>query len=378
MTINCPGCSASLKFDADRLAGRRRAKCPRCQSSIELPAQAAPGAASSMLSVTCGGCGARLKAPAQQAGGRSKCPRCGEPVTIAPAEGSASAPTLPPAARPAAPGDAEESSGAATRRIDSRTLGMELAGMRGSAPPPGGVDLDEFIRTPPSSEGQSTGGGAAGRPPAVSLLRPPVAAMAQAAEGIREAARGMDPRPGVAEPSREAVAPRAAATPRRETERHHERPGRQEPPRFEPYPVTRGLAAGALAGGVVGGLAAAAADLLVSPGWGWLLSPLLLPSGFLGAPDAAIRMILLAVSGGLAGLIAAGAGSPARDSRPLSARRCLGFAALPGVALGLVSLLTPAAGEIGLTLWPAVNWMRDLLLVGLLTPALNKVLPGRA
>jgi hypothetical protein len=54
------------------------------------------------------------------------------------------------------------------------------------------------------------------------------------------------------------------------------------------------------------------------------------------------------------------------------------MALLPGVLLGMLAILVPARVPEGLALWPAVSWMRDLLLVGLLTPAVNRILPGKA
>jgi hypothetical protein len=114
-----------------------------------------------------------------------------------------------------------------------------------------------------------------------------------------------------------------------------------------------------------------------SQGLSWLVAPLfswMNPT----LSEPVWRLAILAVAGGLSGLIAAGAGSPGRHDGPLSFGRCAGAALLPGVLLGMLAILVPARVPEGLALWPAVSWMRDLLLVGLLTPAVNRILPGKA
>jgi hypothetical protein len=92
----------------------------------------------------------------------------------------------------------------------------------------------------------------------------------------------------------------------------------------------------------------------------------------LGVPDAALRVVLPALLGALSGLVVV-TGSPASGGRPK--RMGLRFAAsglLMGAAFGLASGL---ASGTGMPVWPIAHWMRDLLLVGLLTPAVNRIIP---
>jgi hypothetical protein len=250
--------------------------------------------------------------------------------------------------------------------------------------PPPALSFDEPPReaasaTPPAEES-----------PAVSLTRPAVGPLRDAALDIRDAARSMDVETSVA-------APVAAATPEPEP-RPSAIPGKSVPVDKEPkaphaaaagprpapraetravaaYPLLRGSLAGLLAGLAVGGGLWGAAGWLEASSFAWLTAPLFSWTTPL-LPEPAWRLTLFALAGLLSGTIAAGAGSPGRHDAPLSIPRCAGSALLPGVLLGMLAILTPSVVPEGPAVWPAVNWMRDLLLVGLLTPALNRVFPG--
>ncbi|HZI94978.1 MAG TPA: hypothetical protein VFE84_12095, partial [Patescibacteria group bacterium] len=302
---------------------------------------------------------------ASSAGTRSQCPKCRADVEIRGTEPSATI-----AARPRL----DDSAGVATRRIDSRSLG--LAGLSQPQTPPGGMDLEAFIKSRDADH-------AAQPPPqdtgvAAALMKPPVAEMEKIAVGIREAARGFDASAPLPARSTPAPAHDQVAEHRGEDGDREQRPNVVRPQRtaesalpVRPYPASRGLILGAVAGILVG--AGSMALTMLDPGLvGQLVTPLPQGIGALGLPEPALRILLPALLGSLSGFIAAAAGSPSRDQRALRLGRAAGFALLAGLACGLTtSLLT---GE-GLKVWPIANWMRDLLLVGLVTTALDRIIP---
>lgn len=364
MTVHCPSCRVGLRVNEERLAGRTSARCPRCGGAVPLTAESS-GTVPGPLRVTCGTCGVKLKAPAARAGSRSRCPKCGADVFIP----AGAVPAGPPRAQ-------EESSGAATRRIDSRSLGLPGPG---APPPSAGIDLDAFIRegsaAPPIAAPEDRTLTPADPGMAASLMNPPVARMEKIAEEIRGAAESFAPdgaastgatppaiRPAVRQTAEtKTVVPplsRRAATP-------------LAPPRGqvveEPFPARRGLIAGGAAGLVIGTASAAMSFF----GLGAFVArvPLLVDQG--GPAGLILHVALPALLGAVAGLIAAGAGSPLAGDNPLSYPRCVGAALLAGLAFGLGASVMAGTG---LHLWPAAAWMRDLLLVGLLSPAVNRIL----
>src|SRR5262249_5582924 len=133
-----------------------------------------------------------------------------------------------------------------------------------------------------------------------------------------------------------------------------------------PFPASRGLVFGALAGLIVGGveaglfLAMGSTLSSLSPLAEQILAPVPLTAmmaDLFGLSGIAMRVLLPGVLGAIAGFIAAAAGSPNRVDRPLRPMRAAGFALLAGLACGLTVSLS--AGE-GLKIWPVANWMRDL------------------
>ena len=167
------------------------------------------------------------------------------------------------------------------------------------------------------------------------------------------------------------------AAPAPDTPRHRQSRSAEPHAPAAPFPAMRGLLLGASAGLVVGG-ASAVAVVLVGPtalnfvAPAPILSPL--PMGFdlSGLPDTALQLALPALLGSMSGFIAAAAGSPSRQDRPLRLIRTVSFSMLAGLACGLVTSLS--VGE-GLKVWPIASWMRDLIAVGLITTALNKLVP---
>ena len=394
MTVRCPSCSANLKVNVDRLGSRASAKCPSCHAAVPLTAQTAAHAESqpasvnaagqATLVVTCQACKTRLKAPVSRAGTKSTCPKCRASVLIE---------TTPAAVAPnvlvatAGAESQEESSSASTRRIDSRMIGMMSSGrpVDWSA----GVDLDAFLKTrasvtspshseTPISLPQSDPGSIA------PLLKPPVAALEKIAMDIRQTAEHLtrsaesDPAPaatGLPDRARQdsGMAPSAQPVrrPSRAGNEHAEDHATHAAPahagdRF--FPSWRGIVSGGVAGLLLG---AAQAGLAMSA-FASMLPPLPFPAGMLELPEVAVRIVLAALLGTLAGFIAGAAGSPRYSDRPLNLMRCGGTALLMGLACGLVGGLVTGSG---VQVWPIANWMRDLLLVGLLTPALNRLLP---
>jgi DNA-directed RNA polymerase subunit RPC12/RpoP len=85
--VQCAGCGA--KFQAlEKLAGKR-AKCPECSAAITVPRQpeqtsrqAVPSQEEKTTIVVTCDCGKKLRAKAELAGKRVKCPACGEPLNI--------------------------------------------------------------------------------------------------------------------------------------------------------------------------------------------------------------------------------------------------------------------------------------------------------
>ncbi len=382
ISLTCPSCSTKLRMTEDLLSrGRSRAKCPKCQGSVPLPSpgeQAPSPSQAGNITVECASCHCRLKAPASRRGSKARCPKCKEEVMIVPAGGSAVLPGVAWAA-----GGTEESSGAATRRIDSRALGLFSAGPDATPATSGDMDLDNVIRSGRELDKPTPLQAAPVAPPAgadagivPSLMNPPTPQLKQIAGEIRDAATHL----GMA-PAKEREAARTPPPPHAPSvavSRPAHVPGRApaaqmtRPPRA--FPLTRGLAAGSLSGLLIGGTAAAVWSAVGEPALGWTLAPIPWRAEALGLPDVALRIAIPALLGSLCGAVAAGAGSPTVEDRPLSLMRCGFSGMLAGAAAGLVASL--AAGD-SFQIWPLLNWMRDLALVGLLTPAVNRMVPSR-
>jgi len=371
MLLRCSSCSATLKVRDDRLEGRASAPCPKCGKQVQLKPDAARGREGT-ITVSCLSCKATLRAPASRAGSKSRCPKCRAEVQIR---------EEPLAAAPAAAMQTEDTSGASTRRIDSRSLGLGMMTQAGRTPPASGIDVDEFVRS-----------GAAGmdapdepRTPqddpglATSILKPRIEPMREAAEGIRDAAGAMSG-PAPSSGSTNAATPVAepAPEPRRPAPRGASPASKPAAGARAPFPSSRGLISGTLAGLLVGGGMSFAIEPARAAGFSWLIAAMpSIPVAALDAvPAAAVRACLVTLLGALAGFLAAAIGSPSRAQRPLSLTRCGSIGMLAGATAGIVITLTAEVGVDGLTAWPTVNWMRDLLLVGLLTPAFNRLLPG--
>jgi len=373
MLLRCSSCSATLKVRDDRLEGRASAPCPKCGKQVQLKS-AAGRSQESTITVSCLSCKATLRAPASRAGSKSRCPKCRAEVLIR---------EEPRAAAPAAAMQTEDTSGASTRRIDSRSLGLGMMTQAGRTPPASGIDVDEFVRS------GAAGMDAPNEPQtrqdepglATSILKPRIEPMREAAEGIRDAAGAMS-RPAPSSGSTGAATPVAepAPEPRRPAPRGAS-PGSKPAAAAgarAPFPSSRGFISGTLAGLLVGGGMSFAIEPAGAAGFSRLIAAMpSIPVAALNAvPDAALRACLVALLGALAGFLAAAIGSPSRAQRPLSLTRCGSIGMLAGATAGIVITLTSEVGADGLTAWPTVNWMRDLLLVGLLTPAFNRLLPG--
>ena len=263
MTVSCPSCQAQLRLSEKiQASGATSARCPKCQKTVPLngsgsatPHTAAAGAADSgFIRVACPGCGVQLKASASRAGSRSKCPRCATAITIG---------TAPEAPAGMAARDQEESSGAATRRIDSRLLGptesMAQTGLGGPAPHLPGPGPIPGAGMPRPQESRSV---------ATDLMGPPPQALRSAAHDIMDAAHSMDPtlpppikaRPEPVKSEAPAARPEPKPSPLRDLS-PRTKPAREEaeepaaPQEDRPYPVWRGVMAGTVAGALVGGRA---------------------------------------------------------------------------------------------------------------------------
>ena len=98
--LQCAGCGA--KFQAPETLAGKRVKCPKCSAAIvvgERPqqpsGQATPANEGAPPMVVACNCGKKLRAKAELAGKRVKCPACGQPLAV-------------PAPQPAAPQPADE------------------------------------------------------------------------------------------------------------------------------------------------------------------------------------------------------------------------------------------------------------------------------
>jgi len=128
--LRCSSCQKVLQV-ADSSAGKK-ARCPGCQSMIDIPAASSPAASSpaasptpiakpkqaaepvktaassSTIKVTCASCGKVLQAPSSAAGKGLRCPGCQSVVKI---PGGAPKASAPPASAPPAPVAASSTSG---------------------------------------------------------------------------------------------------------------------------------------------------------------------------------------------------------------------------------------------------------------------------
>lgn len=394
MTVRCPSCCANLKVNVDRLGSRVSAKCPSCHAAVPLTPQSAAqvesqsasvdSAGQGTLAVTCQACKTRLKAPVSRVGTKSTCPKCRASVLI---EATAAAVASNVLVATAGSESQEESSSASTRRIDSRMIGMmnPVRPVDGSS----GVDLDAFLKTAasvtspshsetPISLPQSDPGSIA------PLLKPPVAALEKIAMDIRQTAEhltqgaGSDRAPaakGLSDGARQDSGMPPSAQPVRRPSRAANENAEAHATQASPahagdsfFPSWRGMFWGGVAGLLVGAVQAG----LAMSAFASLLPPLPFPAAIVELPEVAVRIVFLALLGTLSGFIAGVAGSPRYSDRPLNLMRCGGTALLMGLAVGLVGGLMTGSG---VQVWPIAGWMRDLLLVGLLTPALNRLLP---
>ncbi|MGH9867710.1 MAG: hypothetical protein ACREAA_06050 [Candidatus Polarisedimenticolia bacterium] len=133
---------------------------------------------------------------------------------------------------------------------------------------------------------------------------------------------------------------------------------------------------GALSGGLIGLALWAGEGAVATKGLTWLVSSVPPSASIEGVPESMMRLALLMAGAILTGIIAAGAGSPAAHTSPITVKRCMVSAMLPAILIGLLSILMGEQALPEFAVWPAVNWMRDLLVAGLLTPAVNRFLPG--
>lgn len=388
MTIQCGSCGVKLRVPAHLEGKKTSAKCPRCKNQIPITgagSMPATGAERPTVRVECNSCGAKLKAPAPSTETTSRCPKCQGSITI-PAAGTPATPTPsqsgPEPATMAARSDSEtpsEESGVATRRIDSRTLGM--MGM-GSAPGAASeMDLDDLVRKPPTPP-MATDPGEAGQSEgakdiATALMNPPVEGLKKAAETIREGSEEISSESTTDQPAHQDPASPAQTLPKPPVaQARTPTPLNQVPRRTarRSFPVFRGLLAGGLAGAVFG---AAWMGLELSPvqttleGFTATLPALVTDSLTLSAP--VVRLLFLAVLGSLVGFLCGAIGASG-DTDALNAIRCALVGALAGAALGMSGGIDPTSG---FRIWPVAHWVRDLMLVGLLTPALNRIIPGR-
>jgi len=372
MLLRCGSCSAKLRINDDHVRGRNSAPCPKCGQVIRLQAAQPDAKNEPMITISCSSCHATLRAPASRAGAKSRCPKCRAEVVI-----SAPSPPAP------APLQADDSSGASTRRIDSRSLGLGMMRSQGPGGIPGGIDVDEFLGERKEPAVGATPGAGEEQSAAASILKPPIEPMREAAHGIREAAGEMAAPVEAAAPTAAApveTAPAPNPSPQQPIRRpepiSHPRGGRRTATRS--FPSSRGFVSGALAGALAGGALAYAVDPATTAGLSWLVAtmpPVPIPQ-LDTLPDPALRAILVGLLGGLSGFVAAAIGAPGRGRSPLRLVRCGSIGLLAGASAGAVITLAASGGPEGISFWPLVNWMRDLLLVGLLTPAVHRLLPG--
>jgi hypothetical protein len=257
--------------------------------------------------------------------------------------------------------------------------------------PSGGVDLDAFVRSPASSPPSMSPASASpdsGSEPslAASLMKPPVAEMGKIAREIRDTAERLTepagtgktaPRPTMAAevkgPSALARTEQARMKARalEDLLRSREPAGAADLPLRGSFSAGRGLISGLMAGLLVGGASAGAAAFI--PDATPVLARMPFSAGLVGLSETVLRILLPMLLGAIAGFMAGALHSAGAPGRPAPVLRCAGMGLLMGAACGLVGGLATGAG---MQIWPIANWMRDLLLVGLLTPAVNRIFPS--
>ena len=352
MTVRCPECSATLRVKQERIGNRTHGTCPTCRASVPLKAS------EERIQVQCTQCNTMLKAPASSAGMQGRCPKCRAAIAIG-----------RPAFQEAQIHEADSS--VSTQRISVRALGIETMGLSAS--------LGEAAASVAAGAGKSAAHHTtAGKGTATSLLELPPSALTTAAEGIKAAAKGIAPTPSQAahhasakkSETHAATPPRTLAEILEQRERAHDEQ-LASAPSAKAFSTLQGVLCGATAGAVVGTLWAVLrsrfdAQVIDT----FVATPPAFASGF-GLSDGIVGIALAIVLGAAIGLMMSWTEPPRASARPGPRFvRCVAFGFGLGIVMAALWFFNSGnpANVGGLT--PAFNWVRDMMVTGILTGAL--------
>jgi len=354
MTVRCPECSTTLRVKQERIGNRTHGTCPSCRASVPLKAS------EERIQVQCTQCNTMLKAPASSAGMQGRCPKCRAAIAIGrPAFQETHAETHAH--------DAESS--VSTQRISVRALGIDT------------MALSASIAEAAAGAGKSTAHHATtAKGSATSLLESPPPALTTAAEGIKAAARGIastPTQPAHHAPTSAKKSETPAATPGRtlaqileQRERAHDEQFASAPS-VKAFSTLQGILCGATAGAIVGTLWAVLRSRIDTQVIETFLAPPpAFASGF-GLSAGIVGIAMAIVLGAAIGLVMSWTEPPRSEARPGPRFvRCVAFGL--GIGLLMAALWFFNSGNPinvgGLT--PAFNWVRDMMVTGILTGAL--------
>lgn len=358
MTVRCPECSTTLRVKQERIGNRTHGTCPTCRASVPLKAS------EERIQVQCTQCNTMLKAPASSAGMQGRCPKCRSSISIG----------RPVIQEPIAH-DTESS--VSTQRISVRALGIETMALKAS------------VAETAAGAGKSTvGHGTTHTGAATSLLDSPPPALTTAAEGIKAAARGITSPPTPTPHHAPATARKhesSTATPRRTLAEILEQRERAHDEQFASAPSVKSFSMlhGVLCGGTAGAIVGTIWAVLRSRFDAQVIETFLAPppafvSGF-GLSDGIVGITLAILLGAVIGLVMSWTEPPRSSARPGPRFiRCVAFGL--GIGLVMAALWFFNSGNPvnvgGLT--PAFNWLRDMMVTGILTGALLHLFAKKA
>ena len=347
MTVRCPDCSATLRVKQERIGSRTHGTCPSCHASVPLKAD------EERIQVKCTQCGTMLKAPASSAGMQGRCPKCRAAIAIE-----------RPSVHESPVHDAESS--VSTQRISVRALGIET------------MALNASIGTTSTAGGGST----TQKGIATSLLDAPPPALAHAAEGIKAAAKTIAPTSARASAERDAAPaakkgheaqpapPRTLAQILEQRERAHDEQ-LATMAKVKAFSALQGILSGATAGAIVGAIAAVLRTRFDVQIIGTFLAPPPAIATEFGYSDGLTAGAIAIVLGGLVGLGTAWTEPPrAEASTGRRFVRCMAFGLFFGLVMAAIWFFNSGNPPTLAGLTPAFNWIRDTMLMGILTGAL--------
>ena len=345
MTVRCPDCSATLRVKQERIGSRTHGTCPSCHASVPLKAD------EERIQVQCTQCGTMLKAPASSAGMQGRCPKCRAAIAI-----------QRPSVHESPVHDAESS--VSTQRISVRALGIETMALNAS-----------IGTTPTAGGGSSRQATTSQKGTATSLLDAPPPALAHAAEGIKAAAKTIAPASAQTPPAKKGheaqpAPPRTLAQILEQRERSNDEQ-LATVAKVKAFSALQGILSGATAGAIVGAIAAVLRSRFDAQIIETFLAPPPAIATEFGFSDGLMAGAIAIVLGGLVGLGTAWTEPPrAEASTGRRFVRCMAFGLFFGLVMAAIWFFNSGNPRTLAGLTPAFNWLRDTMLMGILTGAL--------